>query len=64
MVGAFGVIPGDLARGIDAPRMAGAGGYRVVEGSVDIDWHDTGSSVIVSLAENVAREAGLLLALA
>jgi hypothetical protein len=53
-------MPDDLARGVDAlcKGAESGGGQRIVERVEDIDWHDTGSSLIVSLAENVDREAG------
>jgi hypothetical protein len=42
----------DLVHIVDPPGVGGAGqGGGIVEGVEDIDWHDTGSSVIVSLAE-------------
>jgi hypothetical protein len=53
-----GVKPDDLVRAIDAVCLSGAGqGGGIVEGIEDIDWHDTGSSLIVSLAESVDRKA-------
>src|SRR4029077_310535 len=48
------VLPDDLACAVD-PKCLGISA--VVYGGVGIGWHDTGSSVIVSLAENVDREA-------
>src|SRR5262245_36981022 len=39
----------DLANPVDAQCNGGAGGGGIVERGVDIDWHDTGSSVIVAL---------------
>src|SRR5262249_47907693 len=52
----------DLAGVVDAKRLGvAAGGQRIVEGGVGIDWHDTGSSLIVSLAKKVDREAEPLL---
>src|SRR4029077_15902595 len=51
------VLPDDLACAV-APKSLGISAGRVVYGGVGIGWHDTGSSVIVSLAENVDREAG------
>jgi hypothetical protein len=42
----------DLARVIDAECLCGPGdGRGIVKSVEDIDWHDTGSSVIVSVAE-------------
>jgi hypothetical protein len=52
-VDAGGVLigPDDLVRIIDAECLGGAGKARgIVEGIEGIDWHDTGFSVIVSLA--------------
>jgi len=45
------IVPDDLVRIIDADCLGGAGkGQRIVEGVEGIDWHDPGSSVIVSTA--------------
>ena len=52
------VLPDDLARRVDAKRLCVVVGRGIIEGGVRIDWHDTGSSLIVSLPENVGREAG------
>src|SRR6266446_4548665 len=52
------VTPDDLARSVDAKRLCVVVGRGIIEGGVRIDWHDTGSSLIVSLPENVGREAG------
>jgi acyl-coenzyme A thioesterase PaaI-like protein len=59
-VGAAGVAirPRDLARAVDAVCLGVAGaGQGIVEGGVGIDWHDTGSFVIVSLAGSIDRKA-------
>ena len=45
------VRPDDLARGVDANCLSAVEGERIVKGGVRIDWHDTCSSVIVSLAK-------------
>jgi hypothetical protein len=50
------IEPDNLARTVDAPGTGTAEGQGIVEGGVGIDWHDSGSSVIVSLAENVVRK--------
>src|SRR5262249_27574717 len=50
--GAGPVLPDDLIRIIDAEcEGRTAVGRRIVEVGVGVDWHDTGSSLIVSLAE-------------
>ena len=48
---AFDVLPDDLARVVDANCLGAVEAEGIVEGGVRIDWHDTGSSVIVSLAK-------------
>jgi len=45
------VVPNDLARPVDALCEGFNRSQRIVEGGVGINWHDTGSSVIVSVAE-------------
>jgi hypothetical protein len=55
------VDPDDLVRTIDPERLGGAGeGGGIVERVEDIDWHDTGSSVIVPLRHclNDAAQGG------
>src|SRR5262249_51570637 len=52
----FNVLPGDLARVVDAKRLGGKDQGNV-KSAIAIDWHDTGSSVIVSLAESLDRKA-------
>jgi hypothetical protein len=51
------VSPDDLARVVDAGCGGPANAIGVVEGSVVVDGHGTGSSLIVSLAENVESES-------
>src|SRR5262245_39700799 len=52
------IVPDDLVRIIEADCLGGAGASGgIVEGVEGIDWHDTGSSVIVSLADSLDREA-------
>jgi hypothetical protein len=58
-VAAAGVAirPRDLARAVDAICLGVAGGGQgIVEGSVDIDWHDAGSSVMPFLQRASSRE--------
>ena len=45
----------DLARGVDAICNGAVGGQGIVEGGVGVDWHDPGSSVVVSRGERVDR---------
>src|SRR5262249_53585339 len=52
------VAPDDLARAADA-KCLGAGGQGVVQGGVDVDWHDTGPSVINPKAEPLPNLLGL-----
>src|SRR5262249_44955618 len=55
---AFSPVEDDLVRIIDPECLGGAGAGRgILEGVEDIDWHDTGSSLIVSLTESVDRKA-------
>jgi hypothetical protein len=55
---AISVVPDDLARVIDAgAKGMKTDGQGIIEGSVGIDRHDTGSVVIVSVAENLNRKA-------
>jgi hypothetical protein len=49
------VGPDDLAHGVDAKCSGAYGGQGIIEGGVGVDWHDTASSGIVSLAERADR---------
>ena len=52
-----GVRPDDLARGVDAECLGARKGEGIVERGVRIDWHDTDSSLTVSVTESVDRKA-------
>ena len=41
------IVPDDLVRIIDAPRLGAEGGRRIVEGVEDNGWYDSDSSGIV-----------------
>jgi hypothetical protein len=59
VVVALDVGPDDLARAVDAECEGAVGGRGVVQGGVDVDWHDTGSSVINPKAEPLSNLLGL-----
>src|SRR5262249_61087517 len=61
LAGGVLIGPDDLIRIIDAECLGSADkGQGIVEGVEDMDWHDTGSSLIVPLAESVDRKAELV----
>src|SRR5262245_41472071 len=52
------IVPDDLVRIIDVDCVGGAGASgRIGVGAEGIDWHDMGSSLIVSIADSLGREA-------
>jgi len=52
------IISNNLIRVVNTPCYGGPGNSRgIVDGGVGIDWHDTGSSLSVSLAESLNRKA-------
>jgi hypothetical protein len=48
-------IPDDLVHIIDAECLGGADAGRIIEGVEETEWHDLGSSVIVSLAASIRK---------